>query len=56
MSTDLFFTLACSAFIASLFGLILTFAGYKLFRSPIANLGIFLRSWLRRASYPGPFQ
>ena len=41
MSTDLFFTLACSAFIASLFGLILTFTGYKLFRILLPIWGFF---------------
>ena len=41
MSTDLFFTLACSAFIASLFGLILVFAGYKLFRILLPIWGFF---------------
>ena len=41
MSTDIFFTLACVAFIASLFGLALTFAGYKLFRILLPIWGFF---------------
>jgi predicted flap endonuclease-1-like 5' DNA nuclease len=46
MSTDTFFTLACSAFIASLFGLMLTFAGYKLFRVLLPIWGFFFGLWL----------
>ena len=46
MSTDLFFTLACSALIASLFGLALAFAGYKLFRVLLPIWGFFFGLWL----------
>ena len=46
MSTDIFFTLACVAFIASLFGLALTFAGYKLFRILLPIWGFFFGLWL----------
>ena len=46
MSTDIFFTLACAAFIASLFGLALTFAGYKLFRILLPIWGFFFGLWL----------
>lgn len=46
MSTDTFFTLACSAFIASLFGLMLTFTGYKLFRILLPIWGFFFGLWL----------
>ena len=41
MSTDAFFTLACSAFIGSLFGLVMAFAGYKLFRLILPIWGFF---------------
>ncbi len=41
MSPDTFFTLACSAFIGSLFGLIMAFAGYKLFRLILPIWGFF---------------
>jgi predicted flap endonuclease-1-like 5' DNA nuclease len=46
MSTDIFFTLACAAYIASLFGLALTFAGYKLFRVLLPIWGFFFGLWL----------
>lgn len=46
MSTDLFFTLACTALIASLFGLALAFAGYKLFRVLLPIWGFFFGLWL----------
>ena len=46
MSTDIFFTLACAAFLASLFGLALTFAGYKLFRILLPIWGFFFGLWL----------
>jgi predicted flap endonuclease-1-like 5' DNA nuclease len=46
MSTDIFFTLACTALIASLFGLALTFAGYKLFRILLPIWGFFFGLWL----------
>jgi predicted flap endonuclease-1-like 5' DNA nuclease len=41
MSADTFFTLTCAAFIASLFGLALTFTGYKLFRFLLPIWGFF---------------
>ncbi len=41
MSADTFFTLTCAAFIASLFGLALTFTGYKLFRILLPIWGFF---------------
>ena len=46
MSTDIFFTLACVAIIASLFGLALTFAGYKLSRILLPIWGFFFGLWL----------
>jgi predicted flap endonuclease-1-like 5' DNA nuclease len=46
MSTDIFFTLACTALIASLFGLMLAFAGYKLFRVLLPIWGFFFGLWL----------
>jgi predicted flap endonuclease-1-like 5' DNA nuclease len=46
MSTDIFFTLACTALIASLFGLTLAFAGYKLFRVLLPIWGFFFGLWL----------
>jgi predicted flap endonuclease-1-like 5' DNA nuclease len=45
MSTDIFFTLACTAFLASLFGLTLAFAGYKLFRILLPIWGFFFGLW-----------
>ncbi len=45
MSTDIFFTLACAAFLASLFGLTLAFAGYKLFRVLLPIWGFFFGLW-----------
>jgi predicted flap endonuclease-1-like 5' DNA nuclease len=41
MSADTLFTLTCAAFIASLFGLALTFTGYKLFRILLPIWGFF---------------
>ena len=45
MSTEIFFNLACVAFIGSLFGLALTFAGYKLFRILLPIWGFFFGLW-----------
>jgi hypothetical protein len=41
MTTDIFFNLVCVTMIASLFGLVLVFAGYKLFRILLPLWGFF---------------
>jgi predicted flap endonuclease-1-like 5' DNA nuclease len=46
MPAESFFTLTCSAFIGSIFGLMLTFAGYKLFRILLPIWGFFFGLWL----------
>lgn len=46
MPAKSFFTLTCSAFIGSIFGLMLTFAGYKLFRILLPIWGFFFGLWL----------
>lgn len=46
MPTEIFFTLACAGFIAFLFGLAMTFAGYKFFMILLPVWGFFFGLWL----------
>jgi len=48
MVTDSFFALACAGLIAFLFGLALTFAGYRLFLILLPIWGFFFGLWLER--------
>ena len=55
MSTEIFFTLACAGLIAFLFGLALTFAGYKFFMILIPVWGFFFGLWLGAQSMQALF-
>ncbi len=55
MTTEIFFTLACAALIAYLFGLAMTFAGYKFFLILLPVWGFFFGFFLGAQSMQALF-